>query len=79
MRKCPVCEEDVQDEVRYCKVCGEMLEPVLKGFVCSSSIKASIIPIWIIVSAISINALIVGYWLGSMVDWEKVRWHVHLN
>jgi len=79
MRKCPVCEEDVPDQVKHCKVCGEFLEPVVKGFTCSSDIKASIIPIWIIVSAISLNALIVGLWLGSMVNWETIRWQVHLS
>lgn len=85
MRKCPVCEENVADELKFCQVCGEMLEPVVKevakeaakDFILTSEIKASVIPLWLIIGAISANALIVGYWLGSMVNWESVRWQIH--
>ena len=79
MRKCPVCEENVPDEAKSCQVCGELFAPILKDFVCSSPIKASVIPIWVIISAISANALIVGFWLGSMVNWNMVKWHISLH
>ena len=79
MRKCPVCEEDVLDEVRSCEVCGEMLVPLPKDFVCSSNIQATIIPIWVIISAVSVNALVVGFWLGSMINWSSIKWHIHFH
>ena len=79
MKKCPACEEENQNQAESCEVCGELFPPVLKDFVCSSTIQNTIIPVWVIIGAISLNALGVGFWLGSMVNWEMVKWHIRFH
>lgn len=71
MRKCPACAEEIQDEAKKCKHCGEVFDKAPKDFVSNSSVKDLGVNPWVVFIGLFLVTLLLSYWLGA-IAWYGV-------
>ncbi|MEI7999020.1 MAG: zinc-ribbon domain-containing protein [Candidatus Omnitrophota bacterium] len=72
MKKCPSCAEEIQDEAKKCRHCGDVFGQSPKDFSSNSSVKDLGVNPWVISIGLFLVALLLAYWFGAIAMWGMI-------